>query len=75
MALDHGGFYSQQQAIVSLEGDADDLYESRTFLREEQGDIEQEEFLAAAEDCQMGAELDRALIPGLLQAGPIAVPT
>lgn len=66
--LDHGSFYSLQQSIVDLEGNSEGLSESHSYLREDQGDIAQEEFLPAAEICQLGAEIDRALIPGLLSA-------
>ncbi len=66
--LDHGRFYSLQQEIVDVEGNREGLFENHSYLREESGDIDQDEFMGAAEVCEMGGEIDRMLIPGLLSA-------
>jgi EAL domain-containing protein (putative c-di-GMP-specific phosphodiesterase class I) len=68
IALDHGSFYSVQQPVVHLEGESDGLHVMLSFLREEHGDVPQEEYLEAADACHMGPEIDRTLIPGLLSS-------
>jgi diguanylate cyclase (GGDEF)-like protein len=64
--LDHGHFYSLQHTVANLEDESEGFLENRSYLREEQGDIEQLEFMPAADACNMSAEIDRAILPGLL---------
>jgi diguanylate cyclase (GGDEF)-like protein len=64
--LDHGNFYSLQHTVANLEDESRGYLETRSYLREEQGDVEQLEFMSAADACNMGAELNRAILPGLL---------
>jgi diguanylate cyclase (GGDEF)-like protein len=67
-ALNNQDLYSIQQSIVNLDGDAEGLFENRTFMREEQGDRPPEEFLPAAEKYELASTIDRQVIPGLLKA-------
>jgi diguanylate cyclase (GGDEF)-like protein len=67
-ALNNGDLYSTQQSIVNLEGDAEGLFESRTFMRTEEGDRSPEEYMPAAEQYELASTLDRQVIPGLLKA-------
>ena len=65
-ALNHQDFYSVQQAIVDLEGDGEDLFEIRTFMREDDGDRGPDEYMPAAERSELGSMIDRHVIPGIL---------
>lgn len=67
-ALDHGNFYSLQQSVINLDGVPDGLQDMRSYLRDELGDVPPEDYLAAADACHLGSEVDRALIPGLLRS-------
>lgn len=68
VALDHGSFYSLQQPVVNLDGESDGLHVMFSFLREDHGDVPQNDYLGAADACHLGPEIDRALIPGLLSS-------
>jgi diguanylate cyclase (GGDEF)-like protein len=67
-ALNNDDFYSVQQSIVNLEGDTEGLFENRTFLHEDNGDLAPEEFMTAAEGYNLASTIDRQIIPGLLKA-------
>lgn len=67
-ALNNGDFYSVQQVIVNLEGDSEGLFENHTLMHEETGDLPMAEFLPAAERNDLASNIDRHVIPGLLQA-------
>jgi diguanylate cyclase (GGDEF)-like protein len=67
-ALNNEDLYSIQQSIVNLEGDAEGLFENRTFMRNEGGDRPPEEYMPAAEKYELASTLDRQVIPGLLKA-------
>ena len=68
LALNNGSFFSVQQSIVNLEGEPSDLMDNMSFLREPEGDVAYEIFSIEAESCQLGAEIDRALISSNLDA-------
>ncbi len=68
LALNNGSFFSVQQSIVNLEGEPSDLMDNMSFLREPEGDVAYEVFSIEAESCQLGAEIDRALISSNLDA-------
>lgn len=67
-AINHEDFYSVQQSIVNLEGDSEGLFENRTFLHEEGGDLAPEEFMPRAEQHNLASTIDRLIIPGLLRS-------
>lgn len=67
-ALNNHDFYTVQQSIVDLEGENEGLFENRTFMREESGDIAAREFMLAAERNDLGGTIDRHVIPQLMIA-------
>jgi diguanylate cyclase (GGDEF)-like protein len=67
-ALNNHDFYSVQQSIVDLEGENEGMFENRTFMREEEGDIQASEFMLAAERNDLGSAIDRYIIPQLMVA-------
>ncbi len=67
-ALDNHDLYSVQQSIVNLEGESEGLFESKTFLREEDHDLAVEQFLPIAERNDLGTTIDRYVISGLMTA-------
>lgn len=67
-ALNNDNFYSVQQTIVNLDGDSEGLFENRTFLHEENGDLATESFMPVADRLDLGSTIDRQVIPGLLRA-------
>jgi len=67
-ALNNSEFYSVQQSVANLEGESEGLFESRTFMRDEAHDIAAETYLPFAERCDLGAAIDRHVIPGLMKA-------
>jgi len=67
-ALNNHDFYTVQQSIVDLEGENEGLFENRTFMREEGGDIQAGEFMLAAERNDLGSTIDRHVIPQLMLA-------
>jgi diguanylate cyclase (GGDEF)-like protein len=67
-ALDNHELYSVQQSIVSLEGDAEGLFESKTYLREEGIDLDAAEFIPIAERNDLGSRIDRHVLKGLMTA-------
>ena len=67
-ALNNHDFYTVQQSIVDLEGENEGLFENRTFMREEGGDIQASEFMLAAERNDLGGTIDRHVIPQLMLA-------
>lgn len=66
-ALNTKRLYSVQQPIVNLEGDPEGLYENRTFIREDNCDLAAEVFMGHAEQSNLGAAIDRFVLPGLLK--------
>ncbi len=67
-ALNNHDFYTVQQSIVNLEGENAGLFESRTFMREEDCDIPASEFMPAGERNDLGSSIDRHIIPQVLAA-------
>ena len=67
-ALNNHDFYTVQQSIVDLEGENEGLFENRTFMREEGGDIQASEFMLAAERNDLGSTIDRHVIPQIMLA-------
>jgi diguanylate cyclase (GGDEF)-like protein len=67
-ALNNQDFYTVQQSIVDLEGENEGLFENRTFIREEGGDIAASEFMPIAERNDLGSTIDRHVIPQLMTA-------
>ncbi len=67
-ALDSEDFYTVQHSIMNLDGDLEGLVENRTFMHEDEGDLPAEVYLPAAERNQLASQVDRLVIPGLLQA-------
>jgi len=67
-ALEDGNFYSIQQTITNLDNEARGLIETCSYLREEDGTVNQRQFMVAAETCQLGSEVDRAILPGIIDA-------
>lgn len=67
-ALDNREFYSVQHSIINLEGETEGLFENRTQMRAQGGDLPPEEYLPAAEFHGLGSNIDRHIIPGLLGA-------
>ena len=67
-ALNNHDFYTVQQSIVDLEGENEGLFENRTFMREEEGDIQAGEFMLAAERNDLGSTIDRHVIPQIMLA-------
>jgi diguanylate cyclase (GGDEF)-like protein len=65
-ALDNHDLYSVQQSIVNLEGESEGLFENKTLMREEEGDLPTEQFMPVAERNNLGATIDRHVIGGLL---------
>jgi diguanylate cyclase (GGDEF)-like protein len=67
-ALNNQDFYTVQQSIVDLEGENEGLFENRTFMREDNVDTHLTEFLQVAERNELGAAIDRHVIPHLMAA-------
>ncbi len=67
-ALNNHDFYTVQQSIVDLEGENEGLFENRTFMREDNVDTHVNEFLQVAERNELGAAIDRHVIPHLMAA-------
>jgi len=67
-ALNNHDFYTVQQSIVDLEGENEGLFENRTFMREEGGDIQISEFILEAERNDLGGAIDRHVMPQLMLA-------
>lgn len=67
-ALNNHDFYTVQQSIVDLEGENEGLFENRTFMREEDGDIQASQFMLAAERNDLGSTIDRHVIPQIMLA-------
>ena len=67
-ALNNHDFYTVQQSIVDLEGENEGLFENRTFMREDDTDIQASEFMLAAERNELGSTIDRYVIPQLMTA-------
>jgi len=67
-ALNNHDFYTVQQSIVDLEGENEGLFENRTFMREEGGDIQISEFMREAERNDLGGAIDRHVMPQLMLA-------
>lgn len=67
-ALNNHDFFTVQQSIVDLEGENEGLFENRTFMREESGDVPASEFMPAAERNDLGSTIDRHVIPQLMSA-------
>jgi EAL domain-containing protein (putative c-di-GMP-specific phosphodiesterase class I)/PleD family two-component response regulator len=67
-ALENHELYSVQHAIVNLEGDSEGLFENKTYLREEGNDIQADDFFPIAERNDLGANIDRHVIKGLMTA-------
>jgi diguanylate cyclase (GGDEF)-like protein len=67
-ALNNHEFYTVQQSIVDLEGENEGLFENRTFMREDEVDVQASEFMLAAERNDLGGTIDRYVIPQLLKA-------
>jgi EAL domain-containing protein (putative c-di-GMP-specific phosphodiesterase class I)/GGDEF domain-containing protein/PAS domain-containing protein len=67
-ALENEDFYTVQHSIMNLDGDLEGLVENRTFMHEDDGDLPGEAYLPAAERNQLASQVDRLVIPGLLQA-------
>lgn len=67
-ALNNQDFYTVQQSIVDLEGENEGLFENRTFMREEEGDVPASEYMPAAERNDLGSTIDRHMIPQLMAA-------
>ena len=68
-ALDNQNLYSVQQSIVNLEGESSEgLFENKTYMREEDGDLPSDEFMPIAERNDLGSNIDRHVIPGLMKA-------
>jgi diguanylate cyclase (GGDEF)-like protein len=67
-ALNNHDFYTVQQSIVDLEGENEGLFENRTFMREEGGDTQANEFMQAAERNDLGSTIDRHVIPQIMLA-------
>ncbi len=67
-ALNNHDFYTVQQSIVDLEGENEGLFENRTFMREEEGDIPASEYMPVAERNDLGSTIDRYVIPQLMTA-------
>lgn len=60
-------FYSVQQSIIDLDGDGEQLVENITFMRGEGGDHGPSDYQTVADRCDLAAEIDRQVIPGLLR--------
>ena len=74
-ALNNHDFYTVQQSIVDLEGENEGLFENRTYMREEDGDIPASEFMPAAEVRDaIARHVGGAIVPddgsGVAGAGP-----
>lgn len=67
-AINNEDFYSVQHSIVNLEGESEGLFENRTFLHEDDGDIAPEDFYPVAERHNLASTIDRQVIPGLLRS-------
>jgi diguanylate cyclase (GGDEF)-like protein len=67
-ALNNRDFFTVQQSIVDLEGENEGMFENRTFMREEEGDLPASEFMQAAERNDLGSTVDRHIIPQLMLA-------
>lgn len=67
-AMNSKQLYSVQQSIVNLEGESEGLFENRTFMRDGSRDLPAEIFLPQAERTDLGAAVDRHVIPGLLKS-------
>lgn len=67
-ALNNDEFYSVRQTIEYLDGDGEGLFENRTLLHEDAGDLPPETFLPPAERLGLASAIDRQVIPGLLRA-------
>lgn len=67
-ALNNHDFFTVQQSIVDLEGENEGLFENRTFMREESGDIPATEVMRIAERNDLGSAIDRHVIPQLMLA-------
>jgi EAL domain-containing protein (putative c-di-GMP-specific phosphodiesterase class I) len=67
-ALNNHDFFTVQQSIVDLEGENEGMFENRTFMREEEGDMPASEFMQAAERNDLGSTVDRHVIPQLMLA-------
>lgn len=66
VALENNDLYTVQHFIVNLEDEAEGLFENRTYLRDDSGDLAAEQFIHAAERGNLGAMIDRNVIQGLL---------
>jgi len=67
-AIDNQDLYSVQQSIVNLEGESEGLFESKTFLCDQDHDLQAEQFMPIAERNDLGTTIDRHVIKGLLAA-------
>lgn len=67
-ALNNHDFFTVQQSIVDLEGENEGLFENRTFMREESGDVPATEVMPIAERNDLGSAIDRHVIPQLMAA-------
>lgn len=66
-ALGNGDFYSVQQPIVDLDGEGEHLVENLVYLRDESGDLPSGRFMPIADRNDLGGQVDRLIIPGLLK--------
>lgn len=67
-ALDNEDFFTVQQAVMSLEGDNEALYENVTLLHEDDVDVGALDYQPTAERNGLASRIDRYAIPGLLRA-------
>ncbi|NND45516.1 MAG: EAL domain-containing protein [Xanthomonadales bacterium] len=67
-ALNSNELFSIQQSIVNLEGESEGMFENRTFMRDDGNNVPVEAFLQHAERVDLGAAIDRHVIPGLLDS-------
>lgn len=67
-ALNNHDFFTVQQSIVDLEGENEGLFENRTFMREESGDVPATEVMPIAERNDLGSAIDRHVLPELMAA-------
>lgn len=66
--LENEDFYTVQHSIMNLDGDLEGLMENRTFLHEDEADLDAAAYLPAAERNQLASQVDRLVIPSLLRA-------
>jgi diguanylate cyclase (GGDEF)-like protein len=68
-ALSNHDFYSVQQSIIDLdgEGESEQIIENITFMHSDSGDHGPADYQAVADSGDLGGNIDRQIIPGLLK--------